>query len=304
MEVLVLIIVIIIIVSVMASLDAPRKEEQARIKRKKEDEQLSQYLASRKLKIEHLNTLVEDLHICFEEVVTGNLPILFRKMGQTLYRDDYGAIAGEEKWANEVEYFRTKVLLKNEDILALVGLIHSEIEEKEISIEEFSFFDEFIAFFNSDAFFFYVKNALDNFDDNAPLDDPTEHDDPNSMTGTNYEVHCAAILEATGWSVIRKGGSGDQGVDLVAALGDLRVAVQCKRHSQPVGNKAIQEVNAGRQFEQCDLAVVVSNANYTPAARQLASALGVLLFHHSDLHSFREFAQEHFSALVSGEASA
>jgi hypothetical protein len=43
---------------------------------------------------------------------------------------------------------------------------------------------------------------------------------------------------------------------------------------------------------------------YTPSARQLASALGVMLLHHSELAGFRERVEGLFSALILGEASA
>jgi restriction system protein len=53
-----------------------------------------------------------------------------------------------------------------------------------------------------------------------------------------------------------------------------------------VGNKAVQEAAAARLHERADQAIVVSNAAYTKAARQLAGTTGVILLHHDDLASF------------------
>jgi restriction system protein len=49
----------------------------------------------------------------------------------------------------------------------------------------------------------------------------------------------------------------------------------------------VQEVVAARSYWNADRAAVVSNAGFTPAARKLAGATGVLLLHHDDLGSLR-----------------
>jgi restriction system protein len=45
----------------------------------------------------------------------------------------------------------------------------------------------------------------------------------------------------------------------------------------------VQQVVASRLHEHAAKAVVVSNANYTRAARQLAATTDVLLLHHDEL---------------------
>lgn len=107
-------------------------------------------------------------------------------------------------------------------------------------------------------------------------------------TGEEYEVLCESLLKSAGWDVRRTGKSGDQGVDLVAEKNRLRVALQCKLYSSPVGNAAVQEVIAGKTFAEAHFAVVVSNATYTPAAKQLASVAGVYLLHHEQLITIDE----------------
>lgn len=77
--------------------------------------------------------------------------------------------------------------------------------------------------------------------------------------------------------------SRDQGVDVVASRDGIRVVIQCKLYTGPVGNKAVQEVSAGRAHEQAHFGMVVSNSRYTPSAESLAKTNRVLLLHHRDL---------------------
>lgn len=102
-------------------------------------------------------------------------------------------------------------------------------------------------------------------------------------TGIDYENYCQKILEADGWSVSTTPVTGDQGADLIANKNGSRLAIQCKMYSQPVGNKAVQEVFAAKKFQNADFAAVVTNAAYTASAKQLATANGVLLLHHDEL---------------------
>jgi len=119
----------------------------------------------------------------------------------------------------------------------------------------------------------------------AALALPVASDKPQlqGTVGYDYEEHCAEILRDAGWETRSTPRSGDQGVDIIAERDGISVAIQCKNYKQPVGNKAVQEVLAGKSYEHADLAAVVSPAPYTPAARELASATGVLLLHHQEL---------------------
>ena len=67
----------------------------------------------------------------------------------------------------------------------------------------------------------------------------------------------------------------------------MRLVVQCKRYGKPVGNGAVQEIAAAMRYWSGDMAVVVSNAGFTPAARKLAAATGVELLHHDDLAALK-----------------
>jgi hypothetical protein len=92
-----------------------------------------------------------------------------------------------------------------------------------------------------------------------------------------FEIDCAARLHTAGWRVVMHSQPGDQGVDLLASKRGVRVAIQCKHYTAPVGNAAVQEAYAGKSHYRAHHAAVVSLNGYTPAARALAASTGVSL---------------------------
>lgn len=103
--------------------------------------------------------------------------------------------------------------------------------------------------------------------------------DIDGMEGHHFEYFCAALLQQNGFSDVRvTKGSGDQGVDVFATKGGVHYAIQCKNYASPLGNKPIQAVNAGKAFYRCHVGVVMTNSTFTPGAKDLAEATGVLLW--------------------------
>lgn len=100
----------------------------------------------------------------------------------------------------------------------------------------------------------------------------------DAMSGGQFEVFAAQVLRAMGYRTTVLGGSGDQGVDIIALGSDGRVAVQCKNYKRAVGNKPVQEVYAGARHHKCDSAWVIAPKGYTKGAHELAGSVGVLLF--------------------------
>ena len=112
-------------------------------------------------------------------------------------------------------------------------------------------------------------------------------------TPRDFEAHCADVLNCLGWVASLTRASGDQGVDVIARKGNVSLAVQCKLYSGPVGNKAVQEVAAGRKHYSVDYAIVVSDAGFTASARALATTNNVLLLSTADFTLFAtEIAEE------------
>jgi restriction system protein len=102
-------------------------------------------------------------------------------------------------------------------------------------------------------------------------------------TGDDYERFCADLLTRNGWTTQLTQATGDQGVDIIAMRGEFRAVFQCKFYTSPVGNKAVQEAVAGRLHERAAVAVVITNASYTPSAEELARTTGTVLIHHDDI---------------------
>ncbi|HVZ08362.1 restriction endonuclease [Rhodopila sp.] len=112
---------------------------------------------------------------------------------------------------------------------------------------------------------------------------PAPHGFSDAMTPSAYEAFCADQLRLAGWTARTTLQSRDQGVDVIAEKDRVRIVLQCKLYTRPVGNKSVQEAAAARAHEDADFAIVVSNNRFTPAAEQLAATNGVLLLHHRDL---------------------
>ena len=101
----------------------------------------------------------------------------------------------------------------------------------------------------------------------------------DEMDGHEFEYFCAQLLKDNGFHrVTVTKGSNDQGVDIIAKKDGHRFAIQCKRYQNSVGNRAVQEINAGKQYYDCDQAIVLTNSYFTPSAVSLAEKTGVWLW--------------------------
>ena len=110
--------------------------------------------------------------------------------------------------------------------------------------------------------------------------------DVDSMDGHDFEYYCADLLNYDGFSRISvTRGSNDQGVDIIAHKNGEKYAIQCKRYSNPLGNKPVQEVNTGRTIYGCSQAIVITNSYFTKGAIDAAKATGVLLWDREKLNS-------------------
>jgi restriction system protein len=107
------------------------------------------------------------------------------------------------------------------------------------------------------------------------------------MSGTEFEDHVAQVVRSCGVPVIMTSVTGDWGVDLIVGKRPNRLAIQCKRQSRPVGTSAIQEVVAGAPMQDCAKTMVVTNHEFTPAARKLADLHGCELVGRTELPRLR-----------------
>jgi restriction system protein len=81
--------------------------------------------------------------------------------------------------------------------------------------------------------------------------------------------------------------TGDWGVDIIVGHRPNRLAIQCKRQARPVGTAAVQEVVAGAPMQDCVRTMVVTNHDFTPAARRLAERHGCELVGRDELPRLR-----------------
>ena len=107
------------------------------------------------------------------------------------------------------------------------------------------------------------------------------------MSGKEFEDYVARVARSCGLPVIMTPSSGDWGVDLIVGSRPDRLAIQCKRPSRPVGAAAIQEVVAGAPMHGCTKTMVVTNQDFTPAARRLAEVHGCRLVGRGELSQLR-----------------
>jgi restriction system protein len=188
-------------------------------------------------------------------VAHTHIEALSRRRAQLVQSDSYG-VPQMDRWFKEIDHFIQHQLMPNltPDLgralpyhkSAVIAAIDQEVTAASANTKPFTqFFDNF--------------------------------------TPAEFELFCAQVLRENGWDARVTKGSRDQGVDVIAAKGGLRVVIQCKLYTGPVGNKAVQEVSAGRAYENAHFGVVVSNNRYTASAVALAKTNRILLLHHRDL---------------------
>jgi restriction system protein len=190
-------------------------------------------------------------------IINSHASTLSRKKLQKVKYDDYGNTFDKE-WQNEKEYFHKFVIWP--ELL------------KEYPEEDLQFFNTRY----SDSF---IESAVYEATEDLAADDINVE----RLRPIDFEIYCASRLKKGGWTANLTKASGDQGIDIIAERDGIKLVFQVKKSSSPVGNKAVQEAIAGKAFVNANAACVVSNAEFTPAAKELANVSGVRLLHHSEL---------------------
>lgn len=186
-------------------------------------------------------------------IIVEHKEVLVRVKGQTSFTDHFGLV-NRKKWNREVHKF-------------IAGIVEPSL-----------------GFLLTPALEGFAVNLIDQLaSNNDSNSSPLVAPDVAAMSAVSYEAYCANELRQLGWDAQLTPATGDQGADIIAMRGGIRVVIQCKKYSSPVGNDAVQQVIAAMAFQDAKIAAVVSNAMFTPAARQLAKKANVLLLHHSEL---------------------
>ena len=105
----------------------------------------------------------------------------------------------------------------------------------------------------------------------------------DEMSGKEFEQFLKLRYEARDYKVRRTPYQNDFGADLVMERDGRRIVVQAKRWKKNVGIKAVQEIVAAKSHYKADDAWVVTNSQYTKAAKELALSNGVRLVDRAQL---------------------
>ena len=244
------------------------------------------------------------------EIITKHLPALAVKHQQSITQDSYGVV-DVSGWDKEIDYFIDKVIwpdvgdyLGGIDLGRSLKVVQAELDEitgkintpgasktPQATIDRLKAEHDSRTQKNTERIretkilinSLVTEYRISEVENNAHVSVDVEGLEP-----IQFEHYCAEILRANGWDARVTQASGDQGVDVIATRGNVKAVLQCKKYSQPVGNAAVQEIFAGKQHEQAHVAAVVSNATYTPSAKQLAGTTGVHLLHFSELAQLAE----------------
>ena len=110
--------------------------------------------------------------------------------------------------------------------------------------------------------------------------------------GYEFENFVANLYKRLSYNIINiTSKSGDQGADVIVEKDNIKYAIQVKYYSYPVGNKAIQEIVAAKNYYKTDKAMVITNSTFTPQAITLANANDVLLIDKESLDKLIEQAR-------------
>ena len=99
-------------------------------------------------------------------------------------------------------------------------------------------------------------------------------EDLDELTGVEFEQWVIFVLDRAGFTTTATPSTGDFGIDIIAEYRGQRFGIQAKkRKGKNVGNAAVQQVNAGCDYYDCPVAVVVTQSKFTAAARAQAERL-------------------------------
>ncbi|MBZ6485164.1 restriction endonuclease (plasmid) [Priestia aryabhattai] len=112
--------------------------------------------------------------------------------------------------------------------------------------------------------------------------------DINLMSGERFEHFLVDLLQNLGFRAKVTKLSGDQGVDIIAKRKGKIYAIQAKRYAKTVGNKAVQEVVAGKEFYKADVSWVITNSDFSPHAIDLADKTKTILWNGNKLNNMIE----------------
>lgn len=131
--------------------------------------------------------------------------------------------------------------------------------------------------------------------------------DLHSLSPHAFERAVGAWLARDGWLVEHRGGSGDEGLDLLAFHGEQLVAVQCKRYAATaaVTPAQVRELYGAAVAVGATVAVMATTGRVSAASRAWAAALPTggpsVIFWSADALATLARGQERFRPAMSAK---
>jgi len=110
----------------------------------------------------------------------------------------------------------------------------------------------------------------------------------DAMEGREFEAAVAELLEILGYEDVEKTSYFDNGADVLAVKDGVRVAVQVKRWSNPVGVDAVRQLIDGIKRYACDRGLLVTNSYLTEEATRSVEAWDIEVWDRAKLADYAE----------------
>ena len=193
-------------------------------------------------------------------------------------------LEGTNKFKEGIPYFWLKVIIRNFESIDLFFEKWNYYKLKNPLIE-----DEILGInrkLNSNDWYLFIASLVEKSCDKLSKEIQV-NPNINHKKGLKFENLCFQKLRSQGWEVKQTPVSGDQGVDLIASMNDLRLCIQCKDHQKAIGNKAVQEVYAGKKYWLGTHAILISRSGFTKSAQKLAASSGVILINEFEIENIK-----------------
>ena len=256
-----------------------RKEKAEKLKQEKKKKIDEQEHTEKCIK--HMSSIPKELEIIFETKSSLIINAYRKKVTEDSFeRKNYKNYLIELKNFLEEECNSLKSLNKLFDDpkynpLKYVFLV----TEESVKLYE-TYWQEYETFDFDDGVVF--ENPIDYIEKMVEKSDSQINYDPD-MDPFEYEHYCSSIFKNNGWDSKVTQGSSDQGVDVIAKKGNIKLVAQCKKFTKAVGNKAVQEIVAGIKYYQADIGIVIAPNGFTKSAEKLAAVNKIKLIHHSQI---------------------
>ena len=194
---------------------------------------------------------------------------------------------GSKRFKEGIPYFWEKVILKKFGSIELFFVKWRSYCDENPTID-----DEIIGSIRNletEDWFVFIASQIEKSCLNLIENNYSKKNNQSYKKGIKFENHCMEILKQNGWEVKETPSTGDQGVDLIASINSLRICIQCKDHEKAIGNKAVQEISAGKLFWEGTHAILVSKSGFTKSAKRLAKSNKVKLINEFQLKDLEKF---------------